>query len=508
MADAYDLLKEMRRKGCEPNATSYTILIQALCSMEKTDEAMRVFADMEANGCDGDVVTYTTLISGEVKEGIRLWNAMEASDLSPGTDSFMMLIHGCIEQDYLVEAGDYFKGPAFCSSVWYLEGIAQSLTERNWLKTSGAVSRQRVARLMPEPATFAKLMKGLRKLYNRAIPSEVTEKVRQMAVERNVTFKMYKRRGERDLKEKAKALKHGRKRRARRRQWNREEREGLRSNTSEFSSIVACGSQIEEVEYSSRGFPHIAGESQLELNVEGFTDPEQAPLYSSTLFNTSTSLLHESFAFELKSDGICPYGFGYDTITSEGNALLFLAWMAKIPTLILKGSSSVTKTLLCVELVSKFSPSSWVARSKPMNDATRSGMRLYPIMHLRGCCCLGTGWSSYSQSRIAGPWMEFFLQFFTSTPRLVRLFQGLKLVSMHPRPKCPEEGSVHAMFRNRMEFLFTIKNRRTMDGVLPPVFHFDTSSCSSIPRPETSQHASSTQMPGGGIRSCYGKNLG
>ncbi|KAL9251777.1 hypothetical protein AKJ16_DCAP08610 [Drosera capensis] len=40
-------------------------------------------------------------------------------------------------------------------------------------------------------------------------------------------------------------------------------------------------------------------------------------------------------------------GFGYDMITSEGNALLLLAWMAKIPTLVLKGSSSCRK-LCCV----------------------------------------------------------------------------------------------------------------------------------------------------------------
>jgi hypothetical protein len=56
-------------------------------------------------------------------------------------------------------------------------------------------------------------------LYNRQFAAEITEKVRKMAADRHVTFKMYKRRGERDLIEKAKAKKDGRKRRARRRQW-------------------------------------------------------------------------------------------------------------------------------------------------------------------------------------------------------------------------------------------------------------------------------------------------
>ena len=45
MGDAYDLLKEMRRKRCEPNATSYTVLIQSLCKHERLEEATRLFVD-------------------------------------------------------------------------------------------------------------------------------------------------------------------------------------------------------------------------------------------------------------------------------------------------------------------------------------------------------------------------------------------------------------------------------------------------------------------------------
>ena len=61
---------------------------------------------------------------------------------------------------------------------------------------------------------------GLRKLYNREIAVEITEKVREMAADRQVTFKMYERLGERDLEENVKEKIDGRKRRACQRQWD------------------------------------------------------------------------------------------------------------------------------------------------------------------------------------------------------------------------------------------------------------------------------------------------
>ncbi|KAJ4714671.1 Pentatricopeptide repeat [Melia azedarach] len=309
MSDAFELLKEMRKKGCDPNANSYTVLIQALCGQEKMDEAMRVFVEMERSGCEADVVTYTALISGfckwgkidrgydildsmirrgfvpnqltflhimlahekqeELEKCVELMEEMkkigcvpdmEGSGLSPGIDSFVVMIHGFLGQGCLIEACDYFKemvGRGLLSAPQYgtLKELLNSLLRAQKLEmakdvwscivTKGCelnVSAWTIwihslfsngnvkeacsycldmmdADLMPQPDTFAKLMRGLKKLYNRQIAAEITEKVRKMAAQRQITFKMYKRRGERDLKEKAKAKTDGRKRRARQRQW-------------------------------------------------------------------------------------------------------------------------------------------------------------------------------------------------------------------------------------------------------------------------------------------------
>ncbi|XP_011073666.1 putative pentatricopeptide repeat-containing protein At5g65820 isoform X2 [Sesamum indicum] len=305
MVDAFHLLQEMKRTGCEPNATSYTIMIQALCAREKMEEAVRVFMDMEGNGCEADIVTYTTLISGfcksahekkeeleecldlmkemrkisvlpdssiyntvirlacklgETEDGMRLMNELEANGISPGVETFVIMVNGLVENDCLVEACDYFNemvGRGLLAAPQYgiLKDLLNSLLRADKLQLAKDVWSCIIAKgcelnvyawtiwihalfsnghvkdacsycldmmdagVMPQPDTFAKLMRGLRKLYNRQIAAEITEKVRKMAAARQMTFKMYKRRGERDLKEKAKAKKDGRKRRARRRQW-------------------------------------------------------------------------------------------------------------------------------------------------------------------------------------------------------------------------------------------------------------------------------------------------
>ncbi|KAI3958851.1 hypothetical protein MKX01_023527 [Papaver californicum] len=316
MQVAFDLISEMKRKGCEPNANSYTILIQALCGKERMDEAMLVFVEIKKCGCNADVVTYTTLISGfckwgkieksyelldsmvkeeeleecfelvkemkkigidpdvgtyntliplacklgEIDESVRAWNEMEANGLSPGLDSFTIMIHGFISQNCLVEACGYFKemvGRGLSSSPHYgtlkellnpllraqkiemakdvlscILGKGCDLNVPVWtilvhaLFVNGHVKEacsycldMMDAGVMPQPDTFAKLIRGLNKLYNREIAAETTQKVRKMAEDKGMTFKMYKRRGERYLKEKLKDKTDGRKRRARKRQW-------------------------------------------------------------------------------------------------------------------------------------------------------------------------------------------------------------------------------------------------------------------------------------------------
>ncbi|XP_031275281.1 pentatricopeptide repeat-containing protein At3g49730-like [Pistacia vera] len=261
----YEILDGMIQRGHMPNQLTYLHIMLAHEKKEELEECVELMREMRKISCVPDVGIYTLVIRlacrlGEVKEAVNVWNEMEASGFSPGIDSFVVMIHGFLGQGFLVEACEYSKemvGRGLLSAPQYgtLKELLNALLRAGKLEmakdvwscivTKGCdlnVSAWTIwihslfsnghvkeacsycldmmdADVMPQPDTFAKLMRGLRKLYNRQIAAEITEKVRKMAAEREITFKMYKRRGERDLKEKVKAKEDGRKRRARQRRW-------------------------------------------------------------------------------------------------------------------------------------------------------------------------------------------------------------------------------------------------------------------------------------------------
>ncbi|GMN34232.1 hypothetical protein TIFTF001_004579 [Ficus carica] len=261
----YEILDGMIQRGYSPNETTYMHIMLAHEKKEELEECVELMKEMRKIGCVPDLSIYNTVIRlacklGEVKEGVRLWNEIEVSGLTPGLDTFVVMIHGFLGQGCLIEACQYFKemvergllsGPNYGTLKELMNALLRAdkleMAKDAWscmvtngceinvyawtiwihaLYKNGDVKEacsycmdMMDADVMPQPDTFAKLMRGLKKLYNRQIAAEITEKVRKMAEDRQMTFKMYKRRGERDLKEKAKEKEDGRKRRARRRRW-------------------------------------------------------------------------------------------------------------------------------------------------------------------------------------------------------------------------------------------------------------------------------------------------
>ena len=227
----------MIQQGHTPNQTTYMHIMLAHEKKEQLEECMELVEGLWKIGCIPDLSTYNTVIRlacklGEVKEGVRLWNEMEGSGLSPGLDTFLIMIHGFIGQDCLLEACEHFKemvGRGLLSACHYgtLKEFLNSLlnagklemAEDVWscIRSKGCELNVFVwtiwihalfrnghvkeacsyclemmdADVMPQADIFAKLVCGLRKLYDREIAAEITEKVRKMAADRQITFKMY-----------------------------------------------------------------------------------------------------------------------------------------------------------------------------------------------------------------------------------------------------------------------------------------------------------------------------
>lgn len=250
---AFEFLDAMTKNGCRKSPNAYFPIFIALENKEDLEQCLELMSRMSNEKCFPDLYIYNTVIRlscklGELDQAVELWNEMEVSGLSPGLDSFVIIIHGFLGQNSLIGACNYFRemvGRGLLSTPQYgiMKDLLNSLLRDEKLELAKEVwglivskggklnvyawtiwihalfAKKHVkeacsyciemmeAGIMPQADTFAMLMKGLKKMYNRVIAAEITEKVRAMAEERNVSFKMYKRRGVVDLEEKKKRKK-------------------------------------------------------------------------------------------------------------------------------------------------------------------------------------------------------------------------------------------------------------------------------------------------------------
>ncbi|KAJ3685657.1 hypothetical protein LUZ61_014821 [Rhynchospora tenuis] len=251
----YELLDLMVVKGLRLDPDAYFSLFIAHEQKDQLEEGLELLDRMNKSRCLPDNRVYNVLIRlacklGELKQACDLWNQMESSGVELSLDTFIIIINGLAGKGDSVKACWFFKQMVekdlfvmphygvlktllnalvregkleLAKDIWNC--IVQSRCELNecaWTIWIHAIFSKRHikeacmyciemldAGLMPQPDTFAKLMKGLKKLYNREIAKEITDKVRAMAAERGVSFKMYKRRGVRDLEMKLEAKRKG-----------------------------------------------------------------------------------------------------------------------------------------------------------------------------------------------------------------------------------------------------------------------------------------------------------
>ncbi|KAG8095068.1 hypothetical protein GUJ93_ZPchr0012g18904 [Zizania palustris] len=134
---------EMRRKGCVPDAITYATLVTSFCKAgsisqgyefldamvreglqvepevylvffavheeEQLEECLELMERMKECMCPPDLSIYNVVIRlscklGEMKQAMALWNEMDNGGLSPGVDTFAIMVNGLVGQGALVEA--------------------------------------------------------------------------------------------------------------------------------------------------------------------------------------------------------------------------------------------------------------------------------------------------------------------------------------------------------------------------------------------------------------------
>ncbi|KAL6193813.1 hypothetical protein ACLB2K_034897 [Fragaria x ananassa] len=95
---AIELLNEVRRSGLRPDIITYNTLISGCARESNLDEAVKVYADMEAHNCQPDLWTYNAMISvygrcGQSSKAEQLFKELESKGFFPDAVTYNSLLY-------------------------------------------------------------------------------------------------------------------------------------------------------------------------------------------------------------------------------------------------------------------------------------------------------------------------------------------------------------------------------------------------------------------------------
>jgi pentatricopeptide repeat protein len=112
--EAYDVLKEMKRKRLEPDISSYNLLMEALCRNDLLRPAKKLWDEMFTIGCNPNLQTYNILITkfaeiGETEEVQQLFDHMIQKEVAPDCATFTSVITMLCEENKYEQAMELFN---------------------------------------------------------------------------------------------------------------------------------------------------------------------------------------------------------------------------------------------------------------------------------------------------------------------------------------------------------------------------------------------------------------
>lgn len=112
--EAYDVLKEMRRKRLETDISLYNSLMEALCKNDLLRPAKKLWDEMFTSGCSPNLQTYNILITkftqmGESEEVQQLFDHMFQKGVAPDGATYTSIITMLCQKNKFEQALEIFK---------------------------------------------------------------------------------------------------------------------------------------------------------------------------------------------------------------------------------------------------------------------------------------------------------------------------------------------------------------------------------------------------------------
>lgn len=155
LMEAVKVLKGMARAGCFPDLESYSVVIGAMSSVRRTNDAVEMLKEMVAEV--GLVPRHTTVVkvaaalraNREMLKAVELIEFLEREDFLVGFESYELVVEGCLEcHEYILAAKAVMRmtGRGFIPYIKVRQKVVEGLASIGEWKIA-CVVRQRFAEL-------------------------------------------------------------------------------------------------------------------------------------------------------------------------------------------------------------------------------------------------------------------------------------------------------------------------------------------------------------------------
>ncbi|KAH8493770.1 hypothetical protein H0E87_020504 [Populus deltoides] len=166
---AFEIFREMPKRGCDPDSYTYGTLINGLCKLGKTFEAKELFKEMDTKGCSPSVVTYSCLMhglcqAGNVDEAMALFDKMKKKAIEPNVFTYSSLMDGLCKNGGSFEAMELLEmmvrkrhKPNMVTYSTLINGLCK---EGKLAEAVETLDRMKLQGLKPDAGLYGKIING------------------------------------------------------------------------------------------------------------------------------------------------------------------------------------------------------------------------------------------------------------------------------------------------------------------------------------------------------------